>query len=43
VTDPFLSAYKDDPRFIAFAQKNRSDAEERSQALRAELRRFFVG
>jgi hypothetical protein len=23
LTDPFLLAYKDDPRFIAFAQKSR--------------------
>jgi len=30
--NPFLRAYKDDPRFIAFA-KDRSDGESRRQAL----------
>ena len=29
--DPFLIAYKDDPRFIAFAQKTRRHAENRRQ------------
>jgi hypothetical protein len=34
--NPFLRAYKDDPRFIAFAQKIGGDAEGRSQALNAK-------
>ena len=31
--NPFLRAYKDDPRFIAFAQKIGGDAEKQSQSV----------
>ncbi len=34
--NPFLRAYKDDPRFIVFAQRV-GDAESRSQAMNARL------